>query len=59
MSNKGKVDKHDKYAININDKHEIEYWSTKFGVSAEDLLKAVEEVGNSSIDVKEHTRRKQ
>ena len=59
MDNKGKVDKHDKYAINIHDKYEIEYWSTKFGLSAEELLKAVEEVGDSSIDVKEHIRRKQ
>jgi hypothetical protein len=58
MNNKGNVDKHDKYAINMNDKHEIEYWSTKFGVSAEELLKVVEVVGNSSIDVKEHIRRK-
>ena len=59
MSKKENGNKHDKYAININDKHEIEYWSTKFGVSAEELLKAVEEVGNSSINVKEHIRRKQ
>jgi hypothetical protein len=59
MNKKINVDKHDKNAININDKHEIEYWSTKFGVSVEELLKAVDEVGNSSINVKEHTRRKQ
>ena len=59
MNNKGNVDKRDKYAINMLDKYEIEYWSTKFGVSAEELLKAVEEVGNSSINVKEHLRRKQ
>lgn len=59
MNKKGNVDKHDKNAININDKHEVEYWSTKFGVSPEKLLKAVDEVGNSSINVKEHTRRKQ
>ena len=45
--------------LSIHDKYEIEYWSTKFGLSAEELLKAVEEVGNSSIDVKEHIRRKQ
>jgi len=59
MNKKGNVDKRDKYAINMLDKYEIEYWSTKFGVSAEELLKAVEKVGNSSIDVKEHLRRKQ
>lgn len=59
MNKNESVDKHDKNAININDKYEIEYWSTKFGVSVEELLKAVEEVGNSSINVKEHIRRKQ
>ena len=59
MNKKGNVDKRDKYAINMLDKYEIEYWSTKFGVSAEELLKAVKEVGNSSIDVKEHLKRKQ
>jgi len=58
MDKKGNVDKHDKNAINMDDKHEIEYWSTKFGITAEELLKAVEEVGNSSIYVKEHLRRK-
>ncbi len=59
MNKNGNGDKHDKYAINMHDKHEIEYWSTKFGITAEELLKAVEEIGNSSIDVKEHIRRKQ
>ena len=59
MNKKGNVDKRDKYAINMLDKYEIEYWSTKFGVSADELLKAVEKVGNSSIDVKEHLKRKQ
>ena len=59
MNKKGNVDKRDKYAINMLDKYEIEYWSTKFGVSAEELVKAVEEVGSSSINVKEHLKRKQ
>ena len=49
---------HDKYSIKVHDKYEVEYWSTKFGVSAEELLSAVEAVGHSSIDVKEHIRRK-
>ncbi|GAB2984174.1 hypothetical protein GCM10027049_22280 [Mucilaginibacter puniceus] len=55
---KGKLEKHDKYTINMHDKYEIEYWSTKFRISAEELQKAVEEVGNSSINVKEHVMRK-
>lgn len=59
MSKKESGDKRDKYAINMHDKYEIEYWSTKFGVSAEELLKVVEEIGDSSIDVKEYIRRKQ
>ena len=31
--------------ININQKHEIEYWSTRFGVTKEQLIKAVKKVG--------------
>jgi hypothetical protein len=47
-----------KHGINTTDKHEIEYWSIKLGVSAEELLKVVEEVGRSSIDVKKHIKGK-
>ncbi|RZA01989.1 MAG: DUF3606 domain-containing protein [Sphingobacteriaceae bacterium] len=58
MNNKKKLVEHDKYAINTNDKHEIEYWSIKLGVTTEELLKAVDEVGRSSIDVKRHIKSK-
>ena len=56
MNNKGNVDKRDKYAINMHDKHEIEYWSTKFGVTSEELMKVIKEVGPSSIDVKQYIK---
>ena len=45
-----------KYGINTANKHEIEYWSIKLGVSAQELLQIVEMVGNSSIEVKKHIR---
>ena len=47
-----------KNGINTTDKHEIEYWSTKLGVSAQELLQIVEMVGNSSIEVKKHIKAK-
>ena len=47
-----------KYGINTADKHEIEYWSIKLGVSAQELLQIVDEVGNSSIEVQKHIKAK-
>ncbi len=47
-----------KYGINTTDKHEIEYWSVKLGVSAQELLQIVEMVGNSSIEVKKYIKAK-
>ncbi len=45
-----------KDGINTTNKHEIEYWSVKLGVSAQELLQIVGEVGNSSIEVKKHIK---
>ncbi len=45
-----------KYGINTTDKHEIEYWSIKLGVSAQELLQIVDVVGNSSIEVQKHIK---
>jgi len=58
MDNKKHVGMVNKYSININDKHEIEYWSIKLGITAEDLLKIVEEVGTSSLEVKQYLKSK-
>ena len=49
----------DKYSININDKHEIEYWSNKLGIAPTELLDIVELVGNSSLDVKKYLKERE
>ena len=37
----------DRDRINMNQDHEVRYWSQKFGVSADQLGAAVKKVGNS------------
>jgi len=34
--------------INVTEDYEVRYWSEKFGVTAEQLLAAVQKVGNSA-----------
>jgi hypothetical protein len=41
----------DRDRININQEHEVRYWSEKFGVSPEDLKCAVQDVGPMAKDV--------
>lgn len=38
----------DRARINTDEDYERRYWSEKFGVSQDELIKAVNEVGNSS-----------
>jgi Protein of unknown function (DUF3606) len=38
----------DRSRINTSEDYEVRYWSTKFGVSAEELKAAVKKVGNSA-----------
>jgi hypothetical protein len=45
LNNRGSQDR---TRINVHEEHEVRYWSEKFGVSAEELKKAVEAVGVSS-----------
>ena len=37
----------DRTRINVNEKYEVQYWTEKFGVSAEELKKAVSTAGTS------------
>ena len=41
----------DRERINVNEDYELRYWTEKFGVSAEDLKRAVERVGPMADDV--------
>jgi len=38
----------DRSRININEEHELKYWSEKFGVTAERLRAAVKKIGPSA-----------
>ncbi|MDM0078486.1 DUF3606 domain-containing protein [Variovorax sp. J2P1-59] len=44
----------DRGRININESHEVRYWTQRLGVTEEDLRKAVAEVGVSVDRVAEH-----
>lgn len=42
----------DRARINVNEDYELRDWSTKFGVSADELKAAVKKVGPMADDVK-------
>lgn len=46
----------DRKRINVNQDYELRDWSKKFGVTPEELKKAVAEVGDRSDKVKERLR---
>ena len=52
MDDKTKIGSPDRDLINISENYEVEYWSKKFGVTAEQLKAAVKAVGNSAEAVK-------
>jgi hypothetical protein len=52
--NKSKAAKQDRERINVNEDYELRGWSKKFGVSSEELKKAVQKVGSSAVAVRKH-----
>jgi hypothetical protein len=44
----------DRSRVNVNEEWELQYWSKKFGVSAQQLRDAVKAVGTSAEAVGEH-----
>lgn len=46
----------DRKRIALGEAHEVRYWTQKFGVSEEELRRAVEEVGNSAAEVEKRLR---
>lgn len=44
----------DRSRVSLSEDYEVRYWSEKFGVSAEELRRAVEQVGNSAEAVERH-----
>jgi len=48
----------DRSRINMNQEHEVRYWTQALGVSEDELRRAVGEVGVSADKVREHIRGK-
>lgn len=48
----------DRSRINVNEAHEVRYWTQRFDVSEEALRKAVAEVGVSVDEVAAHLGKK-
>ena len=46
----------DRTRINVNEPHEVRYWTSRLGVSEDELRKAVADVGVSAQQVAEHSR---
>jgi len=46
----------DRSRINVNQEHEVRYWTEKFGISAEELRQAVGEVGVMADAVEQRVR---
>jgi hypothetical protein len=44
----------DRDRINVNERHELEYWSSKFGITQDQLEEAVAKVGVMAKDVARH-----
>ena len=44
----------DRSRVNINEPHEVRYWTQRFGVSEDALRKAVAEVGVSADAIAQH-----
>jgi len=46
----------DRLRINVNQEHEVRYWTEKFGISAEELRRVVGEVGPMADAVEQRVR---
>jgi hypothetical protein len=47
----------DRARVNVNEAHEVRYWTEKFGVSEEDLIQAVSIVGVSASEVERYLKK--
>ena len=47
----------DDQRINLDQDHEVNYWSTELGVSREELRRAVEQAGPIVKNVRQHLNR--
>lgn len=44
----------DRTRVNVNEAHEVQYWTRKFGVSEPQLRAAVQAVGVSAEAIRQH-----
>ena len=44
--------------INVNEEHEIRWWTKEFGVDEQTLKKVVAQAGNTAKAVREHLQRR-
>lgn len=57
MDDKNKRSGSDRERIDVNEDYELQDWSDKFGVSLDDLKKAVQAVGTYAKDVEEYLKK--
>ena len=55
--NKKNTGKPDRDRISLSEDYEVQDWSKKFGVSAEELKKAVKQVGSMAKDVEAYLQK--
>jgi hypothetical protein len=48
----------DRKRVNVNQEHEVRWWTQKWGVSREELEKAVQAVGTSVNKIEEYLNKK-
>jgi hypothetical protein len=46
----------DRTRVAMGQEHEVRYWTQRFGVSREDLQRAVDAVGNSADAIERHLK---
>ncbi len=57
MDDKSKRGGSDRKRIDVHDQYELRGWSKKFGISGDELKKAVEAVGTYAKDVEEYLKK--
>ena len=58
MDNKQHTGSPDRDRINVNEDYEVQYWSKKFGVNADELKKGVKHAGTSARAVEAYLKGK-
>ena len=53
---KTKASGQDRTRVSLSDDYEVRDWAKKFGVTKEELIAAVKQVGNQSRDVETHLK---